>query len=189
MTTTIGNDNDVDVASPWRPSLLGGGAAAAILFVSTVVLSTINTVTFFAVVPKGALGEVWASLGSEIGVAFVRDLLLGVGVALSFRLLATRPAMTSWRQAVARTLVLAASGSVLVFVGLALLSLLTAFNPGQHPFGYDFQPSLNDYNVGMGVLSALVSAVLIFVGALPVVGLVLLWLRVFPAGLRASARI
>jgi hypothetical protein len=182
MTTTL--DVDVNVTSPWRGPLVVGAAVAAIPVASTVIIEVINAVTNIGYVSGADVGEYLRGLASQVGFSVVRDILFGAGVVLAVRIFASilmqaGTVQAGWRHTVSRILLVAGAGAAIVFVGLAVVAVIAAFSPGQYPFGYDFQPTFDGYSVGNGVLSALVSGLFAFLSGAPVVGLVLLWQRLF----------
>jgi hypothetical protein len=182
MTTTL--DNEVDITNPWRGPFGAGGAVVVILVVSTLVIEIINAATSIGYLSGADVVEYLRSLASQIGIGVVRDILFGVGIVLTLRFFASIPIQAGavhggWRHLASRILLAAGGGGAIVFVGLVVAAVIVAFSPGQYPFGYDFQPTFDGYSIGNGILSALVTGLIAFVSGVPVVGLVLLWLRLF----------
>jgi hypothetical protein len=182
MTTTL--DNEVDVTNLWRRPFGAGGAVAVILIVSTLIIEIINAATSIGYLSGADVVEYLGALASQIGIGVVRDILFGVGIVLTLRFFASIAIQAGavqggWRHLASRILLAAGGGGAIVFVGLVAAAVIAAFSPGQYPFGYDFQPTFDGYSFGNGILSALVTGLIAFVGGVPVVGLVLLWLRLF----------
>ncbi|MDQ1572863.1 MAG: hypothetical protein QOH44_422, partial [Actinomycetota bacterium] len=177
-------DNEVDVTNPWRGPFGVGGAVAVILVVSTLITEIVNAATSIGYLSGVDVVEYLGALASQIGIGIVRDILFGVGIVLTLRFFASIPIRDGavhggWRHLVSRILLAAGGGGATVFVGFVVAVVIAAFGPGQYPFGYDFQPTFDGYSIGNGILSALVTGLLAFVSGVPVVGLVLLWLRLF----------
>jgi hypothetical protein len=159
--------------------LVAGVAVAAILAVSTIIIDVVNSVSFIGSLDPRGVGEYLGGLASEAGFGVVRDILFGVGVLLALRFFASIRVQSGWRHAASRILFATGAGAAIVLVAFAVVAVVAAFGPGQYPFGYDFQPTLDSSSIGNGILSAFVSGLFAFVSGVPVVGLVLLWQRLF----------
>jgi hypothetical protein len=163
----------------WRVPLIVGGAVAIILFASSIVINAVQASTYLPALVSTDVATYLAGQITQLGSGLVRDALFGFGVALALRFVVAKRVRLDWRHQVAAIAIAAALGAAVILIVFVLGNLVITFSLGPHPFGYSAQPTVDQYSLGSGIANAFVSAVVAFVSGVPVVGVVVLWLRQF----------